>query len=203
MQENSSIEGLPTNPLPVDASARWFDELVLRCQRGCKVAEATLADQVHDDFYRIAVRLCGGHLFENSMHATQLVNEAFLRLLKAGVFRKVHSQAHLFAFAGRTMRNVIADYFRRRQAEKRPTSRTRCYLDEIVDQLATQPFEYHDLNTALDRLEEMDPRQAQIVNMRFFLGMTVPETARALEISPSTVEKEWKKARITLFEMLN
>lgn len=185
-----------------EQSSRLFDRLVARCQQGCEDSKEELAGHVHDDFYRIARRLCGGNQFENSMHATNLLNETFLRLLKAGTFRKMNSKEHLYASAAKTMRCVIADYLRKRCAEKRPTSRSRSYLEDVIAQLQTQDFCFEELNEALQNLEATNPRQAKIVNMRFFLGMSIAETSEALAVSVSTVEKEWRQARIMLFKAL-
>lgn len=179
-----------------------FDRLVHECQQGCAASVSSLVDHVHDDLYLIARRLCGGCVFENSLHATNLLNETFLRLLKSGVFRQLDSKDHLYATAATTMRSVIADYLRRRRAEKRPTSRPRCHLEDVVDQLSSQPFQFDELNRAIQKLEKKNARQGQVVNMRFFLGMSIAETAQALRVSESTVEKDWRKARVILFKEL-
>ena len=179
-----------------------FSTLIERCQSGCENARSELAEHVHEDLYKIAQRLCRGKTYESSMHATSLMNEAFLRMLKAGMFKKTGSIEHLSFVAAKTMRCVLADYLRSRMALKRSPVGNRVYLDQIVDQLAQQPFKFEALNDALDRLEATNPRQSRIVNFRFFLAMTVQETAEVLNISTSTVEKEWKQARLWLFEQL-
>ena len=123
-------------------------------------------------------------------------------MLKAGIFKRSASTDHLYSIAAKTMRCVLADYLRSRNAIKRNPAGNRVYLDEIIDQLASQPFKFEALNDALDRLESFHPRQAMVVNYRFFLGMTVSETAELLTVSISTVENDWKQARRWLFEQL-
>ena len=179
-----------------------FSSLIKRCQSGCENARSELAEHIHEDLYRIAKRLCSGQMYESSMHATNLMNEAFLRMLKAGMFRKTGTAEHLLSAAAKTMRCVLADYLRSRNSLKRSPNGKRVYLDQIIDQLAAQPFRFEALNDALDRLESLDSRQARIVNFRFFLGMTVEETANVIGVSTSTVEKDWKQARLWLFEQL-
>ena len=179
-----------------------FDRLLTRCNEGCPKAHNELSRLVHADFYRIAKRLVSGHRFQNSMHATNLVNETFLRMLKGGVFQKSENSDYLFGTAARIMRHVIADYLRRNKAAKRSPSGSRIYLDRLIDKLGHEDFKFENLNEALNMLENTWPRQAEIVNMRFFFGMTVPEIAVALGVSESTVEKDWQKARCWLFKQL-
>ncbi|MEM9411829.1 MAG: sigma-70 family RNA polymerase sigma factor, partial [Planctomycetota bacterium] len=105
--------------------------------------------------------------------------------------------------AAKTMRNVIADHFRYKKAVKRTSDGCRVYLDNLLDQLASQKFEFSDLDAALDELEELAPRQAEVVQMKFFFGMTMNEIADKLQISLSSVEADWRKARAWLFKELS
>ncbi len=101
------------------------------------------------------------------------------------------------------MRNVIADHLRNKRARKRRGTGRRVLLEQLLEQLAEQPFEFGELNEAIERLESTSPRRASIVNMRFFLAMTIKETADALGVSTATVEKEWREARAWLFKQLS
>jgi len=132
-----------------------------------------------------------------------LLNETFLRLLRSGVFQNSPNKRYLFAAAARTMRNVIADHLRNKRARKRRGTGRRVLLEQLLEQLAEQPFEFGELNEAIERLESTSPRRASIVNMRFFLAMTIKETADALGVSTATVEKEWREARAWLFKQLS
>ena len=192
--------GLPESP--AEPSLVDFDELVVRSQMGCADSRNRLASFLHEEFYAIARRLCGGQSFARSLHATNLVNETFLRLIKSGVFQQPQSRRFLFAAAGHTMRQVIADYFRRNGTQKRRSGGQRVYLDQVLEQLHEQPFDFEALNGALADLESQFPRQAEVVQMRFFLGMTIPEIAEKLDVSPSTVESDWRRARVWLYRQL-
>ena len=185
------------------AAPRYLQRLLDRSRQGCQEAQSEIAELVHPDFYRIATRLCSGQAFSNSLHATHLVNETFLRLFEQGVFRKSPSTRYLFVAAGRTMRNVIADYLRQRRPLKRGYQQSRIPLERVIDDLLAQPFPMEELNEALDELARISPRRAEIVYMRFFFRMTVSEAAQFLKVSQSTVEKEWRAARVWLFERLN
>ena len=181
-----------------------FEGLVGKCIAGCPDAPAELADLVNEDFYAIAKRLCTGKHFAHSLHATYLMNEACLRLVKSGVFQNPRSKRYLFAAAGRTMKNVVVDYLRHKNAKKRISEfKSDVYLEQLVCQLAESRRRFEGLYEAIERLESHAPRWADVIHMRFFLGMTLDEIAEALEISKSTVEDSWRKARVWLFSQLN
>ena len=190
-------------PDAAEGAANDFEELLQRCQTGCTEAQSELVEYVHQDFYLIARRLCAGKPYAQSLHATRLVNEAFLRLFKRRVFQRAPSARFLFAAAGKTMRNVIADYVREKKSMKRSPVGGKVMLERVVDQLQSQSFSFDDLNEALEALEKQAARRAEIVHMRYFLGMTVKETADALCVSESTVEKEWRQARVWLYQRLH
>lgn len=181
----------------------FFEDLAQRCRSGCQESKNELASYLHREFYEIACRLCGGHSFERSLHATQLLNEAFLRMLKTGVFADPKSRRFMFSVAGKTMRNVIADYFRSKRSTKRNSGGRRVYLGQLLDQLESSAFDFHELDSAMCDLEVLAPRQAEVVNMRFFFGMTMSEIAVQLQVSLSAVESDWRKARAWLFKELS
>ncbi len=181
-----------------------FDGLIGKCIAGCPDAPTELADLVHEDFYAIAKRLCTGKQFAHSLHATCLMNEACLRLVKAGVFQNPRSRRFLFAAAGRTMKNVVVDYLRNKNAKKRISDfQSDVYLEQLVCQLAASKRKFEDLHEAIERLETHSPRGADVIHMRFFLGMKLDEIAETLEVSKSTVEDAWRKARVWLYTQLN
>jgi len=194
------------SPPPAESlteSRLLFERIAHGCRTGCRESRNELASYLHSEFYEIARRLCGGQSFEKSLHATLLLNETFLRLLKTGVFADPKSRRFMFGVAGKTMRNVIADYFRNKRATKRNSGGQRLYLDQLLDQLESSDFEFHELDAAMGELEVLAPRQAEIVNMRFFFGMTMPEISERLQISLSTVEADWRRARAWLFRELS
>ena len=134
---------------------------------------------------------------EQTLSATALVNEAWLRVFGAGTQPDWESRRHLLGVTARAMREVLIDAARRRQAAKRPPDSERLDLAEIVGELAGD-VDYAALGDCLDLLERIDPRQAQIVNLRFFAGLPANEIAAALDVSVTTVQREWRLARAWL-----
>jgi RNA polymerase sigma factor (TIGR02999 family) len=136
-----------------------------------------------------------------TLQPTALVHEAFLRLVHGEV--DWQSRAHFFAVASTTMRNVAIDHARRRQAGKRGGDVVRVQLTSEVEAAAEGPaVDVLALDVALSRLEALDSRQAKVVELRFFAGLSSEETAAVLDCSPSTVERDWRTARAWLFREL-
>ena len=154
----------------------------------------------YDELRRLARRQLGGAPRGQTLVTTVLVNEAFVKLVRRPV--AVEDRAHFFALAARAMRQIIVDHARERQAQKRGGDRrpTSLDADEIaVDEVAQ---ELVDIDEALGRLQRLDPRLAQIVEWRFFGGMTEDEVGVALGLTSRTVRREWQKARAFLHREL-
>ncbi len=135
----------------------------------------------------------GGHTLETD----GLVNEAFLRLV--GVDRmQFRDRDHVLATAARMMRRVLIDYADRRRAQKRGGGEIAVPLDESLIAIEEHVDELRALDEALDRLGTINPRHAQVVECRFFAGLSIEETATALELSPATVKRDWIAARAWL-----
>lgn len=138
---------------------------------------------------------------DHTLQSTALVNEAWIRLIdqkQAGW----QNRAHFVAIAARLMRQILVDHARSNQAEKRGGGKTLLALDEALGVPERGSVGLVDLDDALQRLAELDYQQAQIVEMRFFGGLTIEETAEALGISPATVKRDWTIARGWLFREL-
>jgi RNA polymerase sigma-70 factor (ECF subfamily) len=134
-----------------------------------------------------------GHSFQT----TALINEAYLRLIDAKDVRW-QSRAHFFAIAANLMRRILVDHARRRDAEKRGGSQLRLTLDEGLAVTKETNVDLLAIDEALDRLATIDPQQARVVELRFFSGLSVEETASALDVSPKTVKRDWSVARAWL-----
>jgi RNA polymerase sigma factor (TIGR02999 family) len=131
------------------------------------------------------------------MQATGLVHEAYLRL--AGQTRtRWQSRAHFFAIAARVMRRILVEAYRARRAQKRGNPDARIALEDIDVAAPTPALDVESLNAALDVLDAQDPQQAKLVELRYFAGLTIEETAEALGSSPATVKREWALARAWL-----
>jgi RNA polymerase sigma factor (TIGR02999 family) len=137
----------------------------------------------------------------DTLGTTAVVHEAFVKLVD-GAGGRFADRGHFYAVASRAMRQILVDYSRRRSARKRGGDRVRVDLDEERIPIEDRAAEILVVDEALNRLERLDPRLVRIVEMRFFTGLSVEETAEAIEASPSTVKREWKKARAFLYREL-
>lgn len=138
---------------------------------------------------------------DHTLQPTALVHEAYLRLRGQ---REVdwHNRAHFLAIAAQTMRRVLLDHAEQRRAKKRGAGAKRITLTDSVGLTPAEQVDFIDIDNALKTLGDWDNRQARIVEMRFFGGMTADEVAEVLEISPATVQREWATARLWLMRRL-
>lgn len=182
-----------TKGLITQLAARWGD--------GDRQAFEDLVELVYEDLRRIAHHHLRSERRDALLDTTALVHEAYLRLasVEDGTWR---SRAHFFAFCSKAMRRILIDYARRKEAAKRGGGRIRIPLTPDVAPTNDQATDLLSLNDALERLEEKDPRMAQIVEYRFFGGMSTTEAAEALQVSPRTVERDWTRARAYLYQAL-
>lgn len=174
-------------------------QLLEEIRGGNPAAEAALAELVYDRLYAIArnAQPNGGEGF--TLGPTALVNEAFVRLKHYEVLKKSPNRHFLFAAAGRAMRQLVVDHFRKRQSQKRGGDRQRVPLDDLLDYYqVVQRVDLVELHDLLDQLEKIDSRKAQVVQLKFFLGMTMVEIAEQLDVSLRTIETDWRTARAFL-----
>jgi RNA polymerase sigma factor (TIGR02999 family) len=157
---------------------------------------------VYDELRRVASRLMRRERPDHTLSPTAVVHEAVIRLLGGAIMDKAADRSYLFASAARAMREVLVDHARRRGAERRGGGRRRVPLDSAVDYFEEQGVDVLAVHEALDRLAELDRRQAQVMTLRYFGGMTVPEVAVALGVSVVTVERDWRLARAWLVGQL-
>jgi RNA polymerase sigma-70 factor, ECF subfamily len=150
---------------------------------------------LYQELRRIAKEYLSHERRDHTLQPTALVHEAYLRLLKQ---HKIDwsCRAQVLGVAARMMRRILVNYAIARSTQKRgATLRVTGAEFEMPD---VRPVELEDLDLALNRLEKIDPRQALIVELRFFSGLTVEETASVIEVSPETVKREWSTARLWL-----
>ena len=173
----------------LDQTARWLAE-----------NDAQLANslpQVYDELRSIAYSCLRGERPNHTLQPTALVHEAYFRMRKQ---RNVDwtNEAQFLAVAARMMRRILVNHARDRAAMKRGGKAVHISLDTALAVLDNAAMPTLDVNRALTKLEEIDPRQAQIAELRFFGGLTVPQTAEALGVSPATVKREWTVAKMWL-----
>ena len=157
-----------------------------------------LLPEVLDALRRIARRQLRGERPGHTLNTTALVNEAYLKLV-ADAHKDWQNRAHFFAVAARAMRQVLIGYARKRSAEKRGGGAIRVTFDERHPPLGDTHLDTLEaLDEALERLEQINPRHVRVVECRFFVGLTIEETAEALGVSPVTVARDWRMARAWL-----
>src|SRR6185312_10888748 len=171
--------------------------LLRDAQAGDPVALNEALRQMYDALHGIARAQLGNEQMERTLSATALVNEAYLKVFGGTQAPDWANRRHLLGVAARAMREVLVDSARRRNAAKRPREADRLQITEISMELS-DGVDYSALVECLDMLATLDRRQADIVAMRFFMGMSAEQIAMALEISTSTVQREWRLARAWL-----
>ena len=159
-----------------------------------------LVPVVHGELYRLARRQMAGERVGHTLQPTALVNEAFLRLIDV---RNAHweNRSRFFALSARLMRQILVDAARARRGQKRGGGMRRVLFDERFF-LVDERYDLIALDEALSTLATIDARRAQVVELRFFGGLTVAETAQALQVSSETVMRDWKLAKAWLLHEL-
>jgi RNA polymerase sigma factor (TIGR02999 family) len=164
---------------------------------GNERALAELTPLVYDELHQQAARYLRRERPGHSLQTTALINEAYLRLIDAKDVQW-QSRTHFFAIAANLMRRILVDHARRRDAEKRGGSQIRLTLDGVLAVAKETDVDLLAIDEALDRLAAIDSQQARVVELRFFSGLSVDETAAALGVSPKTVKRDWSVARAWL-----
>jgi len=164
---------------------------------GQREALDKLMPAVQDELRRLAASYMRRERRDHTLQVTGLVNEAYLRLIEQ---KNVSWQdrRHFFGIAAQCMRRVLVDYARQRNAGKRAGGKTFVAFDESIEIAEKRGIDLIALDDALSALAELDERQAKVVELRFFGGLTVLETARVLKVSSATVKRDWESARVWL-----
>lgn len=176
-------------------------ELLIAWSSGDRSALDQLAPIVYDELRRQARALIARERPGHTLQTTALVNEAYLRLVDCNRMRW-QDRAHFFAVSAQMMRRVLVDYARR-QNVKRGGGLKRVSLDEAADIGIDRAAEFVAIDDALNTLAEIDPRKASVVELRFFGGLSVEETAETLKLAPITVIRDWNMARAWLYRELS
>ena len=176
-------------------------ELLTRWNDGEVGARDALVPMVYDELRRLAKKHLAGQRSDHTLQATALVHEAYLRLVNHKA-PNWHGRTHFFAMAAQMMRQILVDHARMRNAAKRGSG---AFTVALNDDVADKPGVNLDLiclDQAMKRLALLDPRQSQIVELRFFGGLSIEEVARVVDISPATAKREWATARVWLHHAL-
>jgi RNA polymerase sigma factor (TIGR02999 family) len=183
-------------------SSQPVSELLVRWKGGDQDALKALLPLVYGELRRLAHHHLQAERHNHTLQSTALVHEAYLRLVEHEPLR-VDSRAHFFAVASHLMRQVLVDYARKHLAAKRGAKSLTLSLDEAVAPPRKLDLNLLALDDALNRLAAMDATQSRIVELRFFGGLSIDETAQVLAISPRTVKRHWTTARVWLYQELS
>jgi RNA polymerase sigma factor (TIGR02999 family) len=179
-----------------------FTRILSAIEQGDLPAAEKLLPLVYEELRRLATRRLAREDPGQSLQSSDLVHEAYLRLVGEGDQKKWDSRAHFFAAAAEAMRRILVEKARRKKRVKHGGARLRLDLDP-ASFLAKEPSEdIEALDEALTRLAAEDPDKAELVKLRFFAGLTMPEIARVLKISLATAERHWTYARTWLYAEL-
>ena len=176
-------------------------KLLVACGKGDQQAFDRLMPQVQQELHRIAARYMAAERPGHDLQATALINEAYLRLVSWQDIQWA-DRAHFFGMAAKMMRRVLVDHARVRDRVKRGGEVIMVTLTEAAHLPAVERAEVLALDDALQRLEALDLRKSKVVEMRFFGGLSLEETAEALSVSVTTVRRDWSLARAWLFREL-
>jgi len=176
--------------------------LLLAWGNGDQAALEELMPLVYDELRKVAARFLRRQRPGHTLQTTALVNEAYLRLIDSSQVRW-QNRAHFFAVSATLMRRILVDFARERQNLKRGGAAERVSLDEALVVAPERGADLLALDEALNRLAALNPRQAQVVELRYFGGLSEEEAAEALKVSLRTVQRDWNLARLWLYRELS
>ena len=172
-------------------------ELLQAWSQGDQRSLEKLTPLVYQELHRLAQKYMVGERADHTLQATALVHEAYLRLIDASQMRW-QNRAHFFAVSAQLMRRILVDFARSRHSVKRGGDAERISLDEALIIAQAQHFDFVCLDDALSGLAAVDERKSRVVELRFFGGLSVDETAEVLKVSPDTVTRDWRLAKLWL-----
>jgi RNA polymerase sigma factor (TIGR02999 family) len=178
-------------------------QLLVNWSHGDEAALNQLMPLVYGELRRLAQAYLRRERSNHTLQSTALVNEAFLRMVSQQDVQW-KNRAHFYGIAAQMIRRILVDYARSQHAEKRGAGAVKLELDEAM--AVAQPGQEVDLlglNDALDKLAQLDERQSRVVELRFFAGLSIEETAEVLHLSPASIKREWQTARAWLFREMS
>jgi RNA polymerase sigma-70 factor (ECF subfamily) len=180
------------------SSQAEVSRLLAECSGGNQAAMNQLLPLVYDELHRLAARQMSRERPDHTLQTTALVNEAYLRMVDQTSARW-QDRAHFFAVASKVMRQILIDHARSHARAKRGGGETRISLDDAAVISEERAADLLVLDEALKRLAEMDRRKSEVIELRFFGGLTIEEAAQVLKVTPKTVARDWALARAWLY----
>ena len=190
------------SPPPVRPASRRVTELLIAWSGGDSCALDALIPLVHGELQRVARRQMKREREDHTLQTTALVNEAYLRLVDLSRIRW-QDRAHFFAMSARLMRRILVDHARSRRYLKRGGGARRVSFDEALAVSRESAADLVALDDALQSLARVDSRKGQVVELRYFGGLSVDETAEVLHVSPETVMRDWRLSKAWLLRELS
>ncbi|HWK11291.1 MAG TPA: sigma-70 family RNA polymerase sigma factor [Vicinamibacterales bacterium] len=184
-----------------DVPSHVVTRLLTRWKDGDEAALQQLVPLVHEELRRLARRDMAGEQRGHTLQPTALVNEAYLRLVDLKQMQW-QNRAHFFAMASRLMRRILVDFARSRGYQKRGGGAKQVSFTDALEMAEAPPTDVVALDEALDALAHVDERKSRIVELRFFGGLSIDETAEVLNISRETVKRDWTFAKMWLLRHL-
>ncbi|RMD65951.1 sigma-70 family RNA polymerase sigma factor [Candidatus Parcubacteria bacterium] len=182
----------------MQADKHQITGILLKASEGRADAISDLMELVYQELHRMASNFMRRERADLTLRTTGLVHEAYLRLIDDKRV-KWENRAHFFGIAAQAMRRILVDYARKHKAQKRGGGQKVLPLEEVAELSSVKAEELLALDEALKRLQTLDERQTRVVELRFFAGLTIEETAQTLGISPATVKREWAMAKAWLY----
>jgi RNA polymerase sigma factor (TIGR02999 family) len=174
-------------------------QLLVNWSRGDQAALDRLMPLVYGELRRLAAAYLRRERSNHTLQSTALVHEAFLRMVNQQDVQW-KNRAHFYGIAAQMIRRILVDYARAQHAEKRGAGAVKLELDEAMAVAQTNSeVDLLSLSDSLDRLAQLDERQSRVVELRFFAGLSIEETAEVLHLSPASIKREWQTARAWLF----
>jgi len=187
---------------PMSNPQQGVTELLVASSAGDKAALDALMPAVYDELRRLAQTYLSRERANHTLQTTALVHEAYLRLIDQKAVNW-QNRAQFFGIAAQMMRRILINHANQRLAQKREGSATKISLDEAISFFEKRELDLLALNQALDELAALDSQQAQIVEMRFFGGLTTEEIAEVLGVSAATTKRDWDSAKLWLRRQLS
>lgn len=175
--------------------------LLEECVSGKKAAINELLPLVYNELKRISSKYLHDEYRSHTLQTTELVHEAYIKLV-GGQEINWQNRAHFFGIAANSMRQILVDHARKRNSQKRGEGKTHLSLDNAEEIAFQSDEDIIELDDAMKKLEAFDPDLSKVVELRFFAGLNVEETAKILNLSASTVKREWSLAKAWLFREL-
>lgn len=183
-------------------STQEVTEMLVAWSNGDESALERLVPLVHDELHRLAHRYMNREGPGHMLQTTALVNEAYLRLVDSSHVRW-QNRAHFFAVSAQLMRRILVDFARARNYLKRGGNAVQVSLDKVLAITPEQDPDVVALDEALNALAAIDERKSRVVELRFFGGLNIEETAEVLKVSPDTVMRDWRLAKVWLLRQLS